>query len=336
MKITLILLKKRKLKRQNFLNTIPPLTNFFQINAASAPLAPEEVGIVGSSSTSGSVCISTDTVSFALTLLLPNDDGVNEKNKMEHLTVLEQEELHETKLEPNDNDIILDSEIGLPDFKDLALWNTGRDIEIILEFWKRQNLEQINFSKSKRPFKGQNRWENKQMFHRNGSVNQFKRGFSSWNRHKERFDEHERSSEHINNLRIYIAHSFTTERIDNKLEIVCNVVKEYWINVLKRIISVIKCLATQELAFRGSNEKIGEDNNGNYLGAIKLLSEYHPFLKDHIMKLANPGKGTFSYLSKDICDEFIGILSNKVLKEIVKQIKVNKYYSVSAWILRQI
>ncbi|CAH1108432.1 unnamed protein product [Psylliodes chrysocephalus] len=86
--------------------------------------------------------------------------------------------------------------------------------------------------------------------------------------------------------------------------------------------------ATRELAFRGSNEKIGEDHKGNYLGAIEILSEYDPFLKDHIRRLANRGKGTVSYLSKDIGDEFVGIISNEVLKKIVKQIKVNKYYSM--------
>ncbi|CAH1099485.1 unnamed protein product [Psylliodes chrysocephalus] len=90
-----------------------------------------------------------------------------------------------------------------------------------------------------------------------------------------------------------------------------------------------KSTATRELAFRDSIEKIGEDHRGNYLGAIELLSEYDPFLKYHIRRLANRGKDTVSYLSKDICDEIVGIISNEVLKKIVKQIKVNKYYSVS-------
>ena len=45
--------------------------------------------------------------------------------------------------------------------------------------------------------------------------------------------------------------------------------KQYWKDVLRRIISVVKTLATSNLAFRGGNEKIDDCNNENFLRIIK-------------------------------------------------------------------
>ncbi|XP_050512012.1 zinc finger MYM-type protein 1-like [Diabrotica virgifera virgifera] len=217
----------------------------------------------------------------------------------------------------------------------------------------------MDFSMSKRNFGEQHRYAGKQIFYKrlvNGEVvrrdwaiysestgnifclycvlfgnkkNQFKTGFSLWNKSKERLDEHERSNDHIDNLKMYMTRLLKQGRVDVELEKEISTAKEYWMKVLERIISVIKFLATRELAFRGTHERISEKRNGDYLGLLELLSEYDPFLKDHINKRANLGKGKTSYLSKDICNELLNILSNRVIDEIVRQIKANKYCSIS-------
>lgn len=105
--------------------------------------------------------------------------------------------------------------------------------------------------------------------------------------------------------------------------------KDYWVEVLKRIISVIKFLASRELAFRGTDERLGERRNGNYLGLLELLAEYDPLLKDHINRMANLSKSKTSYLSKDICNEVLTVMANRVIEEIIRQIKTNKYFSIS-------
>lgn len=158
---------------------------------------------------------------------------------------------------------------------------------------------------------------------------QFETGFSLWNKSKERLDQHEKSNDHLDNLQVYTSRILKIGRIDIELQKQISTEKGYWIKVLQRIISAIKFLATRELAFRGTHERIGEKHNGNYLGLLELISEYDPFLKDHINKTANLGKGKPSYLSKDILNELLNILSNRVTDEIVKQIKANKYYSIS-------
>ena len=46
--------------------------------------------------------------------------------------------------------------------------------------------------------------------------------------------------------------------------------QKYWSALLERMIEVVKFLAERGLAFRGSDEKIGFHNNGNYLGLLQL------------------------------------------------------------------
>ncbi|CAF0964928.1 unnamed protein product [Didymodactylos carnosus] len=100
---------------------------------------------------------------------------------------------------------------------------------------------------------------------------------------------------------------------------------EYWEKVLLRIVSVIKFLSSRGLAFRGSNQIIGDNHNGNYLGCLELISNFDPFLHEHLKSYGNKGKGNVSYLSNTVCDEFIEVMGNHVRKLIVK---LKKYYSI--------
>lgn len=49
----------------------------------------------------------------------------------------------------------------------------------------------------------------------------------------------------------------------------------------------------------------------------------------HIKKYRNPGKGNTSYLSANICNQFIGIMGKQVLMKIVGELKAAKYFSIS-------
>ena len=105
--------------------------------------------------------------------------------------------------------------------------------------------------------------------------------------------------------------------------------QSYWRQVVERMIAVIKFLATRGLAFRGENEKIGSERNGNYLGILELLGKFDPFLAEHIEKYGNRGKGNPSYLSANVCEELIELMGEKVLVAIVKEVLTAKYYSIS-------
>lgn len=119
--------------------------------------------------------------------------------------------------------------------------------------------------------------------------------------------EHENSLAHRQSVMIYIARSKTVGMVDIDLISLYKTQVDYWKNVLKRIVAVIKFLASRELAFCGNNEIFGSQNNGNYLGCLEFLSEIDLFLMDQIKSYRNPEKGNTSYLSANICNKFIDI-----------------------------
>ncbi|XP_060846412.1 zinc finger MYM-type protein 1-like [Rhopalosiphum padi] len=94
-----------------------------------------------------------------------------------------------------------------------------------------------------------------------------------------------------------------------------------------------ECLQEHEttsrgLAFRGNSHNFGSKQNGNYLGCLELVAKFDPFLSAHIANYGNKGKGNVSYLSSNICDEFITLMSNTVIDKIVSEIKERKYFSL--------
>ena len=98
---------------------------------------------------------------------------------------------------------------------------------------------------------------------------------------------------------------------------------------MKRIVSTVKFLAVRGLAFRGSEEKFGSLSNGNFLGCLELLAEYDSFIAAHIERYGSSGRGTASYLSSKICDEFIGLMTSHVKNTILEELRIAKYLSFS-------
>ena len=91
----------------------------------------------------------------------------------------------------------------------------------------------------------------------------------------------------------------------------------------------MKTLAERGLPFRGSHEVFGASDNANFLGILELLSQFDPFLADHIARYGNAGKGTPSYLYKTTCNEIIHLMSQKVRSAIVNEVKDAGYFSLS-------
>lgn len=153
-------------------------------------------------------------------------------------------------------------------------------------------------------------------------------GFNDWKNASERLTSHEQSKEHNTNILNFMSRQKLTGRIDQELiEQIENETK-YWKEVLIRVIETIKFLASRGLALRGSNEKIYEQNNGNFLGALQLVARFDPFLANHIGRYGNAGKGIPTYLSKTIYEEIIIQIKHKMTNTIIEEIKHAKYYSI--------
>ena len=154
-------------------------------------------------------------------------------------------------------------------------------------------------------------------------------GFCDWKHANTRLMDHETSKEHLNAVVNFARRSKEVGRIDHELVQQAENTINYWRNVLKRLVSVIKYLAERGLAFRGDNELLGSPKNGNYLGLLELVAEYDGFLKEHIQNRANCGSGRTNYLSSTICEEVVQLMGKRVFDEIISRIKKSRYYSIS-------
>ena len=103
---------------------------------------------------------------------------------------------------------------------------------------------------------------------------------------------------HSNSIRKFLQRLTKKCRIDTKSFEVFESEFNYMKNVLHKVANVIKFLATCGLAFRDSEEKIGSQTNENFLGITELISQYDPFLTEHLVKYANLGSGKTSYTAQ--------------------------------------
>uniref|UniRef100_H2YLB1 HAT C-terminal dimerisation domain-containing protein n=1 Tax=Ciona savignyi TaxID=51511 RepID=H2YLB1_CIOSA len=114
---------------------------------------------------------------------------------------------------------------------------------------------------------------------------------------------------------------------------------QYWQELLRRLVSVVKFLCVRGLAFRGNNELIGSSNNGNYLGILELLSEYDTFLAEHISKHANkeccPNAVEFFNLLQNLYSWFVSSTHRwQVHRKHLRGLPVTKALSDTRWSAR--
>jgi hypothetical protein len=141
--------------------------------------------------------------------------------------------------------------------------------------------------------------------------------------------EHENSLEHKSATSTRLERTQTGGRIDAALVPQAEEEIQYWKNVLKRVVATVKSLPSQRPPFRGTGEHFGSVHSGNYIMSLELIAEFDPFLVTHIRQYRSKGSGSTSYLSSATCSEFISLMLDKIRSEILAEVKLSKYYSIS-------
>jgi hypothetical protein len=96
----------------------------------------------------------------------------------------------------------------------------------------------------------------------------------------------------------------------------------------ERIIAVILFLCSRNLAFRGSDDHIGSNNNGNFLGLLELLAKYDVFLADYLSNIRESNVRIQHHLSNRFQNRLLQDLSEEVLKTVLNNVRIAKYYSL--------
>ena len=130
---------------------------------------------------------------------------------------------------------------------------------------------------------------------------------------------HERSTSHGNatiSYRELATRLQLGNTIDSQHQRMIKAETDHWYAVLKRFVCIVQFLGTQGLAFRGTRETVFKENNGNFLKLVEHISKFDIFLSEHLRRIT--AKETHvHYLSKQIQNEFIVLLSCKVTEHIV-------------------
>ncbi|XP_026450899.1 uncharacterized protein LOC113351038 [Papaver somniferum] len=155
-------------------------------------------------------------------------------------------------------------------------------------------------------------------------------GYNDWGHLSQMVSKHENSTEHNVKMKVWLElrdRLKINDTIDKHLQRQINEDREHWKQVLKRIISVVKYLSIHNLAFRGTNEKVYEISNGNFLGLIEMIAEWDPVMKEHMRRIKN-NEIQYNYLSSKIQNELIDLLASKIKSAIIQKIKAAKYFSI--------
>ncbi|CAM4514999.1 unnamed protein product [Caretta caretta] len=113
-------------------------------------------------------------------------------------------------------------------------------------------------------------------------------GINDWKNLSHILLQHEKAQHHIESIHKWCELSIrlknqTTRDAQNQRLLESE--KQHWHRVLERLLSIVEYLSTNNLAFRGSIEKLFQPQNGNFLGLVQLLGKFDRVMSDQEFKM---------------------------------------------------
>nr|XP_047141318.1 zinc finger MYM-type protein 1-like [Hydra vulgaris] len=149
------------------------------------------------------------------------------------------------------------------------------------------------------------------LFDNNSKSNLVSDGFKKWRHLTETLGIHENSVSHMKCYQQWEKDSLR------------------WQNVLLRLMNITLYLAENNMAFRGSSDKLFTPQNGKFLGLIQMLAKFDLVMQKHLA-LAIKGDTLDHYCGKNIQNDLIDLMSQKVNDEIINRVLKAIYYSIIA------
>ncbi|XP_004206892.2 zinc finger MYM-type protein 1-like [Hydra vulgaris] len=170
------------------------------------------------------------------------------------------------------------------------------------------------------------------LFDNNSKSNLVSDGFKKWRHLTETLGIHKNSVSHMKCYQQWVETEIrlkTGKTLNNKEIKIIEKDSLRWQNVLLWLMNITLYLAKNNMAFRGSSDKLFTPQNGKLLGLIQMLAKFDPVMQKHLA-LAIKGDTSDHYCGKNIQNELIDLMSQKVNDEIINRVLKAVYYSIIA------
>lgn len=148
-------------------------------------------------------------------------------------------------------------------------------------------------------------------------------GINDWQGLSKKIKKHENSDAHLNSCLI-LKQWKDKKTIDTMLLEDIEKEQSFWAKVLERLIKITLKLVKNCNSFRAHNESFSDIYNGNFLSDVQLLAEYDYVLKEVI----SLPRGYVRYLSPQIQNEIICLLSKNLERKIISDINSAPFFSI--------
>ena len=158
----------------------------------------------------------------------------------------------------------------------------------------------------------------------------FRSGMSTWEGLSKKLKDHETGRRHSEAFAKWanLYRRLTSETAIDHIQLTAFLKeRDFWRQVLVRLIDICLFLAQRNLAFRGSDEVLDSTHNGNFLGLFDLMAKRDPILSE--LKQRIQDKTTKDhYLSPQIQNEVLSLIASKIREVNLTAVKQSKYYAI--------